>query len=292
MNLNYFQYIVEVANIGSISKAAEKNFVSQPYLSGIIKKVEEDVGFLIFNRNNNGIKLTTKGEIFVNEAKRILIGIENIKNINNKNEEGLSIGMVYSLFLSKCFLKFKKLKPTDLQDKVYEMSSIEIFKSLLDNKIRLGLFSYATSKKDKYWDLAKQYHSRCWSIYENLHPHVVISRNHHLAGSKSITIEDLNNNPYVIYDKNEFFIYLEMIGIKNHPNLLLVSDRGSFSDAIIDNNYLGITTYFSDIDNKENKFVYIPLEECDETIGIGYAILNDYKLDTRENDFIKFIKKF
>lgn len=70
MNLNYFQYLVEVANIGSISKAAEKNFVSQPYLSGIIKKMEDEVGFLIFKRTNLGIELTEKGEIFINEAKK------------------------------------------------------------------------------------------------------------------------------------------------------------------------------------------------------------------------------
>ncbi|AVD39871.1 LysR family transcriptional regulator [Clostridioides difficile] len=290
MNLNYFQYLVEVANIGSISKAAEKNFVSQPYLSGIIKKMEDEVGFLIFKRTNLGIELTEKGEIFINEAKKILIGIENIKNINTKNEEGLSIGMVYSLFFTKCFLKFKKFKPTDLQDKVYEMSPMEIFKALIDNKIRLGLFSYATKKKDKYWNIAKKHHLKCWSIYEDLHPYVIMSRSHPLALNDSITISDLNSNPYVVYDKSEFLIYLDMIGIRKHPDLLLVSDRGSFSDAILDNNYLGITTYFSEINEQDNKFIYIKLEDCDETIGIGYAILDNYKLSQREKDFIKFIK--
>lgn len=52
MNIQYLKYAVEVARIGSISRAAEELYIAQPNLSRAIKELEKDLGITIFDRNS------------------------------------------------------------------------------------------------------------------------------------------------------------------------------------------------------------------------------------------------
>ena len=56
MNIQYLKYAVEVARIGSISRAAEELYIAQPNLSRAIKELEKDLGITIFDRNSKGRK--------------------------------------------------------------------------------------------------------------------------------------------------------------------------------------------------------------------------------------------
>ena len=72
MNLLHMKYVVEVADIGSVNKAAEKLYVGQSNLSRAIKELESNLGVAIFDRSAKGMALTPEGEIFVRYARDIL----------------------------------------------------------------------------------------------------------------------------------------------------------------------------------------------------------------------------
>ncbi len=55
-------YVLAVESAGSFSRAAEKEFISQPALSRIVKKVEQELGLLIFDRSSFPLKLTPEGQ--------------------------------------------------------------------------------------------------------------------------------------------------------------------------------------------------------------------------------------
>ena len=78
MNFTHLEYAVTVAKHGSISRAAQELFVSQPYLSSMIKKLEEELGFPIFHRSRNGISLTATGQAFISSACRILLELHKL----------------------------------------------------------------------------------------------------------------------------------------------------------------------------------------------------------------------
>ena len=58
MNLQNLQYVEEVIKCGSISAAARKLYISQPYLSKILMEVEREYGITIFSREKNTLTLT------------------------------------------------------------------------------------------------------------------------------------------------------------------------------------------------------------------------------------------
>jgi DNA-binding transcriptional LysR family regulator len=62
MTLQQLRYVIDIAEIGSLSAAAKRLFISQPSLSAAIKGIEDRVGITIFLRNNRGVVLTTEGQ--------------------------------------------------------------------------------------------------------------------------------------------------------------------------------------------------------------------------------------
>jgi len=72
MNLRDLRYIVAVAETHHFGKAAERCFVSQPTLSGQIKKLEDELGVAIFERTNRSVEITPVGEGILAHARQIL----------------------------------------------------------------------------------------------------------------------------------------------------------------------------------------------------------------------------
>jgi LysR family hydrogen peroxide-inducible transcriptional activator len=72
MNLRDLSYLVAIAETRHFGKAAERCFVSQPTLSGQIRKLEEQLGVTIFERTNRSVELTPIGATILQHARNIL----------------------------------------------------------------------------------------------------------------------------------------------------------------------------------------------------------------------------
>ena len=73
MNLRDLKYIIAVADTRHFGKAAQRCFVSQPTLSGQIRKLEEELGVTIFERTNRSVTVTPVGEEILRHARKIAI---------------------------------------------------------------------------------------------------------------------------------------------------------------------------------------------------------------------------
>ena len=68
-----YEYVMEIAKEGSFSKAAQKLYVSQPALSGAIKKLEKDLyGIPLFDRAVTPVALTPQGSITLSRRERFM----------------------------------------------------------------------------------------------------------------------------------------------------------------------------------------------------------------------------
>lgn len=72
-NVRDFQYISEIARYGSISKAAEALYLSQPTLTKFLQRVEQEAGGPLFHRVGKRFIPTPAGEIYVEKARSILL---------------------------------------------------------------------------------------------------------------------------------------------------------------------------------------------------------------------------
>ncbi len=79
MNIRDLEYVVAVAEEGHFGRAADRCHVSQPALSGQIKKLEERLGVSLFERTNRRVSVTPVGDEVVAHAKRLLLIADEIE---------------------------------------------------------------------------------------------------------------------------------------------------------------------------------------------------------------------
>ena len=88
MQIQQLTYFVAIAEQGSINKAAEKLFVTQPNLSKAISNLENELKVRIFNRTNKGVVLTDEGKKLYQYARTIINQMELIQGLSEKARAG------------------------------------------------------------------------------------------------------------------------------------------------------------------------------------------------------------
>ena len=81
MNLKELEYLIAVDDERHFHRAAEKCFVSQPTLSGQLKKLEDELGVLLVERNNRQVSMTEVGKEVALRARSIIAGVKEIKTL-------------------------------------------------------------------------------------------------------------------------------------------------------------------------------------------------------------------
>lgn len=145
ITLIQLEYIVAVDTYRHYVTASEKCFVTQPTLSMQIKKLEEDLDVVIFDRTKQPIVPTSVGEKIIAQARVTIAESKKINDIiaTDKNlvSGELTIGIIPSLapYLLPLFIgKFAKKYP-DVELKVVELLSEEIIKQLKKDLIDVGI---------------------------------------------------------------------------------------------------------------------------------------------------------
>lgn len=141
MTITQLHYLIAVAEHQNFTLAAEKSFVTQPTLSMQIAKLEEELNVRLFDRGTKPIKLTAVGEKIVEQARRVVIEAERIKDIVSV-EKGF-VGGPYNLgiiptvmptllpmFLATFIKKYPEVKLI-----IKEMTTEEIAVQLREGKL-------------------------------------------------------------------------------------------------------------------------------------------------------------
>ena len=101
MTLTELKYIVAVAREKHFGKAAEACFVSQPTLSVAIKKLEEELQLMLFERSANEVTVTPLGQEIIQQAQSVLEQAALIKEIAKRGKDPLAgalrLGVIYTI---------------------------------------------------------------------------------------------------------------------------------------------------------------------------------------------------
>lgn len=111
MKKQQLRYFVEVVDSGSINKASEKLYVSQPSLSRSIQSLEEEMGKELIIRSNHGVTLTPTGRLMYYYAQSILSQFQVLANVSEmKSEIGITILNDYQLSIFRKMADAKEIE--------------------------------------------------------------------------------------------------------------------------------------------------------------------------------------
>ena len=154
MTLQQLEYIMAVARYGHFGRAAEACNVTQPTLSAMIGKLEEEIGAKLFDRNRQPICPTQVGERVINRAREVLEQADSIKDIVWEEKKSLGgifrIGILPTIapyLLPRFFPQMMKRYPM-LDIRVREMKTHEIKEALLQGDIDAGILATIEGLED------------------------------------------------------------------------------------------------------------------------------------------------
>ena len=147
MNIQQLEYIVAVDNYRHFSKAAEASFVTQPTLSMMIQKLEDELGVRIFDRTQTPIEPTDIGRKVIDQARVSIAQIHQIKEIVEE-EKGITKGVfrlaiipTVSPYLLPKLMQTHREQKTDIRLVINEMTTNQILSGLAKGTIDGGILA-------------------------------------------------------------------------------------------------------------------------------------------------------
>ncbi|UOO38405.1 LysR family transcriptional regulator [Oscillospiraceae bacterium CM] len=281
MTIQQLKYIVEVADKGSITEAAKSLFVSQPSLSASIKELESEIKTTIFVRTNRGIVVSNEGADFLAYARQILQQVVLVEDryINaTPSKQRFSVSTHHYTFAANAFVDLiKEFGGDEYEFTLRETKTFEIIEDVKSLRSELGII-YLSSFNEH---VIRKYLNEGNLLFSELFvaaPHIFICKENPLAGRSSVTLDDLENLPYLEYEQgehNSFYFSEEILSTLNHKKTIKVSDRAAVVNLLIGINAYTISTGVFPSYLHGDDIIAIPLE-VEEKIHVGVITHKDY----------------
>ena len=288
MKLLQMRYFQTVCQYGSITRAAEELFVSQPTISFCIKELEDEFGVKLFHRRHNRLQLTVEGAFFLYKVNYILQSVDALatpmKDMgNNHNHVKIAVPAMISTFLfPQMFNAYKSLYP-GVELEMLETGSLQTRKLVDANSVDLGITILDNVVSDTY----------------NMLPLVdtelvfCVSKNHPLANREKISFKELADERIILFKADSYqniFIKRAFSEVGVTPNILLYSSQLYTIKQFLSYGNAGAFLY-RQVAEMDNDLVCIPL---DTPIAQNVVLIwaKNTSLYSDSENFIQFVKNF
>lgn len=221
VNLELYRVFYTVAKCGSLTRAAEELFISQPAVSQAIKQLENQLGTPLFNRTHKGMELTVQG------GKLIFKQVEEALSLLDEAEQRLSelkttptgtvrIGATDAIFsnvLADKIVQYNKKYPA-VKIELITGTSPETITQLKENKCDVGFINLPMEDKDVNFMGTVAHLSDCF----------VAGKNFSGLQGKKLALSDLQEYPLLMIENNTvarraLSAYTQTLGIQLHPDI-------------------------------------------------------------------------
>ena len=219
MDYNLYKIFLYLYEERSISKTANKLYVSQPAISYSLKELENSLGYTLFNRNSKGIEPTLEAKElynYISTAFNILNDAEeHVKNLNNLNIGNIRIGVpshIGVLSLTDYINKFRKDYP-NIKFSIISKTIEEMVEMLETRKLDMIIAMLPITSEKKLTKINLNEVHNCFAYNKKILPNIKIKEEKDLL--KYPLILPIINTP----SRNKLDDYMETKSIRLNPSI-------------------------------------------------------------------------
>ena len=253
LNLKDLEYVKAIAHHKHFRKAADACFVSQPTLSGQVKKLEQELNVVLFDRSTKQVTLTAQGERLLTQINVILEQTEILKELaatsNGPLQGKLRIGIIPTIapYLLSALLTSMKAAFSDSHFSFIEMQTATMLEALDNGELDFAILADVPELKN--------YHTV--NVYKEDFM-VAVSTDNPLSNRKKVALSELQS-----------------------CNLLMLSDGHCFKDQAqkfcfsagvdVSNQYQGnsLETLLALVAINDG-VTFVPRLACTQRVGVSY----------------------
>ena len=279
MTLQQIHYLITIAECGSLGKAAEKLFVSQPSLTSAVRELEKEFSISIFHRTSRGVTLTTEGMKFLPYARQVYTQYQNLMEEYGKTDKrkaSFAVSAQHYFFAVKAFVEMTKdVDVAEYELAIRETRTGEVIRDVASMRSEIGiLYLNETNRKPLEKLFAEE-----GVVFHHLidcGAYVYLWKGHPLAKKKSITLEELLPYPCLAFEQGDapFYFSEELLSTRTYPRIITCSDRATVLNLMV--GLLGYTLCSGIICEELSGVDYIAVpfaagaDQGDAAMEIGY----------------------
>lgn len=274
MKIEHLEYILMVAECGSISKAANLLYMTQPQLSHIIRDLEAELAFPIFVRKNSGIELSQKGEEFIIHAKRIINENNKILRMRREsdNVQYFNVSTIKTSLVLDCFLQLlAEHKKDSIHFSINESGSNSAVNDVYTQDAELGIVYLLSAERKSFlaeWEsMGLKYEKIC-----DLRHHIILSKHHPLIKrGKPIAREELYPYGMLRYTNGtlfgsktaDFIWYRSFLDLNRITRFIDVFDRATMHNLLRRTDFFTLGTDAGIYQEDFHDIVSVPFSDND-----------------------------
>jgi DNA-binding transcriptional LysR family regulator len=208
MELRHLRYFVAVGEEQHYGRAAKRLHVAQPALSRQIQDLEQEIGFRLFDRLRRGVKISTAGQLFLEDVRRILQQVNDATARAGRVARGqsgtLRVGFTENAswhgVVPDSFRQFRKSHP-DAELQLNPLTSLEQFEAVRSGRLDAG-FVFNAPKTDPEFDqipVALQ------------HVELAVPKRHPLTKLRKVRLRDLVDASFIWFPRRESPAFYDLL---------------------------------------------------------------------------------
>ena len=302
MTLQQIKYVIGISEAGSLNKAADRLYVSQPSLTSTIKDLEDELGIKLFHRASKGMVLTADGEEFLSSAKVLFANYENLMAKYGENgtlKKKFSVSCQHYSFAVKSFVEMvKKFNTNEYEFAIRETKTKDVIDDVANLRSEIGILYLSDFNRKPLMnildskDLVFTHLIKCKAF-------VYIWKGHPLASQAEITLSDLEPYPCLAFEQGEgkeFYFAEEILSTKEFHRTIRANDRATMLNLMRGlNGYTLCCGIISEELNGED-YIAVPLAETSADINrimeIGYITKKNFSLTALGEAYIEELLRY
>ena len=253
MKLQQLEYVIAIAQAGSITGAAKKLYQAQPNISIALKELESQLGIQIFWRTPNGMILTPEGEEFFLRAKKIVSEVHSLESeFIDKTESTVAfkVATTRSSYVTAAVGHW--INTLNREGKKYSVHFIEtnthrVIDDTGSGKVDIGVIRVPAGQT-KLYDQQLATKNLTETVLLEFPMRILMRSTHPLAAYKDVPFEELKKYPEIIHGDEDVNIFRKTFinpeyDADSFDKTIFVYDRGSKITMLetIENSYMWVS---------------------------------------------------
>jgi len=302
MTLQQLHYALTVAEIGSMNKAAEALFISQPSLTSAIKELERGAGISIFLRTGKGVVPTAEGADFLIYARQVYQQYALLRQkygdaANSKRK--FAVSTQHYSFAVKAFVEMvKKFDTLRYEFAIRETKTVDVIRDVGMMKSEIGIL-YLSGFNRKIIEKMLRDNELVFRPLIQCNAHVYVWKGHPLAGEKSIGFEQLMEYPCLSFEQGDhasFYFAEEILAENEYPRIIKTCDRATVLNLMVGLNGYTLCSGIICDELNGSDYTVIPFaadaENPNAVMEIGYVVKKHSVLSDIGEVYIREARKY
>lgn len=282
MTLTQLHYLLTIAEMKSLNKAAEQLYVSQPSLTSALKELEKELGITLFYRSGRGVTLTNDGMEFLLYARQLYSQYENILEKYGKNgscKKKFGVSTQHYSFAVKAFVEMaKQFDMSKYEFAIRETRTAEVISDVSTMKSEIGVLYLCDFNRKSMGKLLNSAGLEFHHLID-CQAYVYLWKGHPLAKESSICFEQLQCYPCLTFeqgDNSSFYLAEEILSTNEYSRMIRANDRATMLNLMVGlNGYTLCSGIICEELNGED-YLAIPFEDDERNknsiMEIGYVV--------------------